>query len=248
VNNLGTTARAADDAALSAHIGSCLRCFRTAADLREVPRLQKLLRQAETDTPPADPGEAFWAGFPAALGQAWDQRNQPASGRSAAPAPANTRGNLVDRFWAWLRLPVPAAMAGAACAAMVAVMVLRPGGSAVNRSLPGATAVEGVNQALEGAEALAGSIGQEDISLSPGQAAVDESVGELGEVGLSTMLDKLDRELGGTPPAAAQGVPAQEQVEVQVSEEPGLPAASDELEGLDERGLLALSAGLRESI
>ena len=160
---------------------------------------------------------------------------------------------MVDRFWAWLRLPVPAALAGAACAAVVAVMVLRPASPAspgagaevapaarLNQAGPDSLGY-GYGYGMGPAEALSGSIGQEDIALSAGQAAVDESVGELGEVGLATMLDKLDRELDGQP-EALQGLSDE------VGESPGLPAASDEMEGLDERGLLALRAGLRESI
>jgi hypothetical protein len=258
VASVGTASRV-DDPLLSAHLGSCLRCFRTAADLREVPRLQKLLLEAQADAPPADPGEAFWSAFPAALGKAWNQRQRPGQPDAAAEAPgqavvaARMRPGIIDRFWAWLRLPVPAALAGAACAAMVAVMVLRPGGQALNRSLPGAavSVPDSLNQAGgDGAgEALAAGIGQDDISLSPGQAAVDESVGELGEVGLSTMLDKLDRELGGQPtftPGDGQG--DQQDLPDGASEQPGLPTTSDELGGLDEQGLMALRAGLRESI
>jgi hypothetical protein len=154
---------------------------------------------------------------------------------------------FIDRFWAWLRLPVPAALAGAACAAVVAVMVLRPGAPGMGPSLPGAAAVQEPGQGLDGSEALAGGIGQEDISLSASQAAVDESVGELGEVGLTTMLDKLDRELGVQPEVRAAGADPDADPSG-VGEAPGLPAASDELEGLDEQGLLALRAGLRESI
>ena len=41
--------RPADDAELGAHVGSCLRCFRTAADMREVPRLAALLREGEAE-------------------------------------------------------------------------------------------------------------------------------------------------------------------------------------------------------
>ncbi|HXU00766.1 MAG TPA: hypothetical protein VN903_07235 [Polyangia bacterium] len=45
------------DAELGAHVGSCMACFRTVAELREVPRLAAALRAG---TPPADVPDRFW--------------------------------------------------------------------------------------------------------------------------------------------------------------------------------------------
>jgi hypothetical protein len=45
------------DAALAAHVGSCVICFRTLADLRDVPRLATALR---ADVPAAAVSERFW--------------------------------------------------------------------------------------------------------------------------------------------------------------------------------------------
>jgi hypothetical protein len=66
--------RPGDDAGLAEHLGSCLGCFRAAADLREVPRLAALLRDAEDPTKALpDPGPGFWAGFPVQVGEAFSR-------------------------------------------------------------------------------------------------------------------------------------------------------------------------------
>jgi len=107
--------RPADDAELAAHVGSCLRCFRTVADMRDVPQLQAALRSG--DLP--DPGDAFWARFPTAAGAAWEQSRRP-------PARPEPTVSLWDRLRELLRLPAPAALAGAALAATLAVVVMKP--------------------------------------------------------------------------------------------------------------------------
>ena len=45
------------DPALAAHVGSCMTCFRTLAELRDVPRLAAALR---ADAPAADVSDRFW--------------------------------------------------------------------------------------------------------------------------------------------------------------------------------------------
>ncbi len=88
---------AAADPALAVHVGSCLRCFRTAAELRELPRLQGLLRTAELDAA-VDPGEAFWRSFPARVADAWE-------GRPATAAPGGERASGRGGLAAWMRRP-----------------------------------------------------------------------------------------------------------------------------------------------
>ena len=87
--------RATDDAEIAAHLGSCLRCFRLASELREVGRLASDLKAAAAAP---DPGEAFWASFPARVAAA----AMPASRGAAAPS-------AWARLAAFLRRPLPAA-------------------------------------------------------------------------------------------------------------------------------------------
>lgn len=101
--------RPADDRELAEHIGSCLRCFRTAADLRDLPRMEALLRKE----PPFDPGPAFWARFPTQVAEAWERTRRPAE----APV------SWLDRVRAVFRMPVPAAFAGAALAVSLMLLV-----------------------------------------------------------------------------------------------------------------------------
>jgi hypothetical protein len=98
--------RPADDPALASHVRSCLRCFRTATDLRQVPHIAALLR----DLAQPDPGDLFWAKFPKTVADAWEKRHAP------GPSPW-------QRITRWFQLPIPAALAGAAVAAALVVLV-----------------------------------------------------------------------------------------------------------------------------
>ena len=119
--------RPGDDPEMAAHLRSCLRCFRAASELREVPRLAALLRDAQVDAQP-DPGELFWARFPRTVADAWERRQQ--------PAPA--RAPVWQRVSGWFRMPIPAALSGAAVAAAVMLAVVhRP---APDRVVPPAAA------------------------------------------------------------------------------------------------------------
>jgi hypothetical protein len=97
------------DPALVTHVGSCLQCFRTANEMRELPHIARLMRQAQR--PALDPGDEFWAQFPGVVGAAWSSQRA-ASDRSGAGW---------RRLLGWFRLPVPAALSGAVVA--VAVMM-----------------------------------------------------------------------------------------------------------------------------
>lgn len=98
------------DAALADHLRTCLDCFRLQAELRDVPRIVAALRADA----PADPGEAFWRSFP---GDAW------AAAEVEAARPTERAPALFDRFVAWFVRPLPAAFAGAACAATVVLVI-----------------------------------------------------------------------------------------------------------------------------
>jgi hypothetical protein len=105
---------ASDDPELASHVGSCLRCFRTAAEMRELPQLSVLVREGTARVP--DPGEAFWARFPSAVSAAWERRQR--------------RENPLLAAWrlltAWLRQPFAAALVGASVASLVLTVAGRP--------------------------------------------------------------------------------------------------------------------------
>jgi hypothetical protein len=110
--------RPADDAALASHVGSCLRCFRVASEIRDVPRIATLLREQEEQK---DPGEAFWAQLPDALGAAFEQRHPE---RPATVLVLPERSSAWQRVSGWFRLPIPAAFGGAAVAAALALVLV----------------------------------------------------------------------------------------------------------------------------
>ncbi len=114
---------------VSEHIGSCLLCFRTAADLRDAPRLEKILRDAQPSGNDAtDPGLAFWNGFPSATALAWQNTVKAAKGSERAVSATAARTPFTKQVREWLRLPLPSALAGASVAAAVMlVMAARPG-------------------------------------------------------------------------------------------------------------------------
>jgi hypothetical protein len=105
--------RAQEDPALAAHLGSCLRCFRTASELRELPRIEGFLRAAPAEM---DPGEAFWQSFPGRVADAW-------AAAAAVRAPAEP--SWWHRLTAWLWRPLPAALSSAACASVVVFLLAR---------------------------------------------------------------------------------------------------------------------------
>jgi len=112
--------RASEDPAVAAHLRTCLRCFRTATELREVPQLSALLRQGQDDDQP-DPGELFWARFPKTVADAWERQR-----RTTPPAVS-----VLRRVASLFRSPIPAALAGAAVAAALVLLLVprgqRPG-------------------------------------------------------------------------------------------------------------------------
>jgi hypothetical protein len=179
----------ADNPALAAHLRSCLPCFRTAADLREVPRIEALLRERP---PTFDPGSGFWASFPGRVAGAWEASRR----RAPVVSPAL-------RLLRWLRLPVPAALAGAACAALAVHLATRvptppPTGPATTAAsaavYPGVTVIDQNGEIdeeflrsldVKGLKALLEDMHQE---FAPGEGR-DES--EM-ETDLATMTEELD--------------------------------------------------------
>ena len=141
---------AAEDPVVAAHLRSCLRCFRTASELREVPQLAALLRQGREDEQP-DPGELFWARFPRTVADAWERRQQ----KSAPPIAVWRRvGGL-------FRLPLPAALAGAAVAAVLVLALVRRSEVPAGRHLVSAPAAPAPELASD-EEGTASLLGDDD--------------------------------------------------------------------------------------
>ena len=171
-----------DDPALAAHLRSCLRCFRAASELREVPRIAALLRQETKDDQP-DPGELFWARFPRTVADAWEERQA----RAAAKAPA--RISLWRRVGGWFQQPIPAALSGAAVAAALVLAVVQR--SPAPRPSGPATAVNPVVAATATAEpgfddeTTPGLLGEDDPldSLELADTKLVANVGETGAEG-----------------------------------------------------------------
>lgn len=228
-----------DDPALGAHLRSCLTCFRAAADLREVPRIEALLGAGESGAPAFDPGESFWAGFPQRVIAAYEAVQVPAAQLPTKGVSRRASGAALERFapfaalsglLAVLRRPWAAAVAGAAVAGFAVYLA---GSSKGPR-----TDVTALAPAASGA-----------LVPAPTSAAGDFEVGATLELGLDGDLDEdllqalnladlqaLLRDM--TPAEPAEGE----------LEELGAATMAEEIEQLDEAGLIALRARLGRSI
>ena len=249
-------ARPGDDAALAGHLGSCLGCFRAAADLKEVPRLAALLREQAFDqaqTPAAgEPGLAFWASLPAQLGVEFDRRRtagapatKPARPATASARPATASGEsdtAWQRFVRWIRMPVPAAMAGAACATAVALVMTRP--PSLTSTL-GQLPVTTVGEDGLAAEPAGGLLGQDDVAFAQ-SGSVYDSVEELDSTALARVRDSFGTAVEEALTPHAQLAADDDDPGVgATSTAPNPATVSDDLDELDELGLKALRAKLR---
>jgi hypothetical protein len=193
---------ASDDPVLASHVSSCLRCFRTAAELRQLPRVAALMREG-ADRQSADPGEAFWARFPATVSAAWERRR--------------TRRNPWLEPWrqmtAWLRQPFASALAGAAVASLVLTLVGRPAAVSESKTWP---LVEDEDVASAEMIATPEVMGEEDapwemLELSDGKAAVaqvdqDSNLAGPDDPELATPAEELELLDGDELPAVAQAM------------------------------------------
>jgi hypothetical protein len=274
--------RPTSDQRLSEHVGSCLTCFRTANDLKGLPTLRRQLLDAGGQSdggdvmgPGADPGAAFWAAFPAQVANAWQAARTAAEQEAAALVAAQARPSWRERIseaWAatrgWLRLPGPAALGGALCAAAIILVAIRPWTSTMT-GLNGASGTGGVKrpaatapfdsngqgapngQGAELASGAAAAMNSDGAALLPGFApgagslmpggAMDDSLKELDVEGLRAVRAGLERSL-----VEGQGDETRTRapVEGDVATESNPTALSDELEELNDAGLTLLSQSL----
>ena len=109
VERLVDGASAASDPELAAHLGTCLSCFRTAAELRDAPRALGLLREAETAAGQrrTDPGERFWNQLTGRILGAFPQDGAPAVDHVSSPSVADSaRAGAAARWEAAWELAV----------------------------------------------------------------------------------------------------------------------------------------------
>lgn len=240
--------RGSEDPELQRHLSSCLRCYRAAADLRDLPQLTDLLREGQSEP---GPGEAFWRSFPEAVSAAWAQGQRQQEAKSSADpareppvrAPVRQRQQWLEQLRAWLRRPMPAAFAGAACAAAVAFVVVRPLRQQAVPVTPTVTAPAVMGSTVPGTIGEDGAT-MEDLPL-PRSQGLDDSVRDLDSASLGAVLEGLHSELGGLGQLGSATA-----LDPDLSPEAGsdMAAASEELENLELEGLQALRAGLGRSI
>jgi hypothetical protein len=244
--------RPAADPQLAEHVGSCLTCFRTANDLKGLPQLRRQMLDAESQG--ADPGAAFWATFPAQISAAWEAKRAEAEAQAAAETAAKVVPSWRDRAtaaWgatrAWLRLPVPAALGGALCAAAIIVVAMRPWTTAAERhgsalsprageSAAGTTTNRGTSAAAANAEGQAAAFAPAVGNLMPG-GAMDDSLKEMDVESLWALHNGLERTM-------VDDVRARGATDVDDGDGSNSTALSDELDELNDTGLAALSQNL----
>jgi hypothetical protein len=240
--------RLAGDPALAEHVGSCLRCFRMAGDLRGLPRLREQMRAANSEP---DPGAAFWNGFPEQVAAAWAATRT--AGAEAVPARTRT-ASLATRtraafaqLRAWLQMPVPAACAGALGAAVLVVLATRaPSGERPGIPVGEIAGVVAGTPALRESEVSA-SLNAGGLVLGGG---IDDSIKDLGVEELrrlrrgleQTMASEAMDRASATVAAGALTVPGGFLIEGQA--ESRTTAISEELDELDDNGLAVLAENL----
>jgi hypothetical protein len=269
--------RPASDPLLSEHVGSCLICFRTANDLKSLPLLRRQLLDAGAQTSgsgtgssssSADPGPAFWAGFPGQVSAAWESTRNTAAAEAAALVAARTPTSWSERWtqvWdatrAWLRLPVPAALGGALCAVAIILAATRPWTLPAGNRTGTDTTTVGARVATAGKTsptavgagdeaALPGGAGTGVEGLVAGLPALAPTAGSLMPGGsMDDSLKELDVEglwavAAGLERTLADDVRARTPVEADEPAESNPTALSDDLEELNDAGLALLSQDL----
>jgi hypothetical protein len=164
------------DPVLSEHLGSCVTCFRTLTELRDVPRLAGLLRETAPVAPAAD--DRFWealaARTTAAVAAAEARTASPSMQSSAAPT---RRSEARGRPWASSFRGRVAITATAVAAAVAFAVVRRPPAGFATRTQPAATSGAVV--------AATRSTGDDEA----GEVAAD--VADLDGTALRRLLDRL---------------------------------------------------------
>jgi hypothetical protein len=186
------------------HLGSCLDCFRTLTELRDVPRLAELLRREPADAA-RDPGPAFWDTLAARIGGGAAEVDRAAPGEARAPAAGPRRRAAPSR-----RGPALAGAFGVlAAAALVLALAARSGTpplQAPERRASAPAPVEAAGEDLAGDADVAVSEGPTDVEAldGPGLERLLESlrtseptelrglIDDGGEVGIADEIAGLD--------------------------------------------------------
>jgi hypothetical protein len=239
------------DARLAAHAGSCLACFRVVSDLRDLPRIEGLLWQAQSAANP-DPGDAFWASFPQAVTAAFvsrqsaDERAQEAPPHfSGARAPLRIPATPPPRrrFADWIRLPMPAALAGAAISGLLVFALAGPQGArvlTVNQEIaresiePGRRAMVPVQSSAPATRSRVAAPVSGTVSDEEGEGDLEQSLASLKVSELETLV----MEIAADVPTA--GMVGTEEGDLELAE-----GVAEEMEDLGAAELKDLVTALR---
>jgi hypothetical protein len=181
VEGAGGGREPAADPDVALHLGSCLDCFRTLTELRDVPKLAELLQREGADGDAArDPGPAFWDTLAARIadGVAEVDRPAPAEARAPAAAARPRRGRAPSR-----RGPALAGAFGVLAAAALALALVARNGAPPLQAPSEMRASAPVPGEVAG-EDLAGDA---DVALSEGPTDVEALDGP----GLERLLESL---------------------------------------------------------
>ncbi len=217
--------RSSDDQSLAEHVRSCLSCFRTAGDLRDLPRIAGLLGAVG---PGRDPGDDFWVAFPARVGRAWQRsRDVKVSGVAANRGPI---ARAFDRFVGFIRMPLPAALSGAALAGLMVFFAVanRPAPAASTAPVASLLASVSVPAALGEA-----SVPQVAVADLEPDAIEDADLYDLSAADLRTMLASMGAD------ATTGRAPVDEHDEAH-------PSVAEEVEALSVEDLVALAQNFTE--
>ncbi|HXI56392.1 MAG TPA: hypothetical protein VNO55_10050 [Polyangia bacterium] len=166
------------------HMGSCLECFRTMSELRDLPRIAEVMRAgAVEDAQAKDPGPAFWNALPE---------------RVAAEVLGSQRKPQVKarRWWA------PAALASAGLAGAVATLMIVYGPKVPGPSVIAPAKTKTTMTATASPAAAATSAG----ALAPSaEGDGDLTLGDLADLS-ATELRALSRRLTQDETAATRAL------------------------------------------
>ena len=204
------------DAALAAHVGSCVTCFRTLAELRDAPRLAAALR---ADAPAVSVSDRFWDDLAA--------RTATAAASAMGGGTSRRRSLRITGF-------------AAAVAAAAAAWVLVAGRTSVVPPPGGAPADSG----NVGNIGNIGNIGMTAASVGGGEdEAADEAadVADLDESALRQLLKRLRARAPATVSALASVGDAQDGSDPSFEDD---GQVNDELAELDRPALLRIERSL----
>ncbi|MEA2696033.1 MAG: hypothetical protein QOI66_304 [Myxococcales bacterium] len=212
------------------HVGSCLECFRTMSELRELPRIAEVMRGgAVAEAQAKDPGPAFWNALP----------------ERVAAEVLGSRGKpqvKVRRWWA------PAALASAGLAGAVATLLIvygpkvpAPSGFTQAKTATKTTITTTTTTASASASAPAAAVTSPAALASSAESDGDLTLGDLADLS-ATELRALSRRLTQDETAATRALTGS--ANDSSAEDDGEGTALEKLAGLSGSELQRLTQSL----